>query len=62
METRLSKCLTYDVEDALRMILVLSPLCVEKETFAALGGLGNIGMANFMRFLIAQIVGKVFML
>ena len=41
------------------MILILGTLGVEKETLAALGGLGNIRMGNIRRLLIAEIVGKM---
>ena len=41
------------------MILILGTLGVEKETLAALGGLGNIRMGNIRRLLIAEVVGKM---
>ena len=44
------------------MILVLGAFCVEEETLAALGGLGNIGMGNFIGLFIAQIGGEVIVL
>lgn len=49
----------YNVEDTLRVILVLGTLGVEKEAFPALGGLGHIGVSNFMGPLVAQISRQV---
>ena len=53
---------TYDVEDALGMIFILGTLGVEEEPLAALSCLGNIGVGNVSRLLIAEVVGKMAML
>ena len=53
---------TDQVENSLRVFLVFSSLCEEKETLPCLGGVCSIRVGNVLRFLIVKVCCKVLVL
>ena len=53
---------TDQVEDSLRVFLVFSSLCEEKETLPCLGGVCSIWVGNILNFLIVKVCCKVLVL
>ena len=46
---------TYQIEDALRMILILGAFGVEQKAFACLDGVRSVAVSNILRLLVVDV-------